>query len=86
MSRKYISLTTEEYHRLQAAAVKYGCCDAHNLARSAVMAEVLRIELIPTHPPKKTQEVLDQRSAAQEVLQALADLGATISMTSETKT
>ena len=83
MSRHYLALTPTEHARLMAAAKKYGC-SAHELALKAVMQEVLRVEMIPTHPPPALQAILDGRTLEQELLQALADLGATITDT-ETK-
>ena len=77
MSRHYLSLTPSEHARLKAAAVKYGQ-PMHKLAVRAVMREVERIEGIPEKPPKHVQDVLDQRSAEQELFAVLEDLGATI--------
>ena len=74
MSRHYLALTPTEHARLMAAAKKYGC-SAHELALKAVMQEVLRVEMIPTHPPKATQAILDGRTLEQEVLAALEELG-----------
>ena len=74
MARHYLALTPLEHLRLTQAAKKYGqSCQAFGLR--AIMAEIERVEAIPTHAPPSTQRLLDERAAAQELRSLLDDDG-----------